>query len=176
MFFFTRQTPGIFKSGSEVFAMLSSAAERLKDRTHIEEEAAPLETSAFRITSGVWSLSNPNRVSLRVGDEADWGLGLSNERSPKLKRLYERRTLWDHTGSGTGCPVRGEGDAEAWMGDRILGLDTVVSAWVGLELLDLFLDSVDGLFSTFSLLGSDVAWENIKEENEPNTCRSKNKK
>lgn len=81
-----------------------------------------------------------------------------------LKRLYERRTLWDHTGSCSGCPVWGGGDAEAWMGERIMGLGVPVSVWVGLETLDLFVDSPDTLFSTFSLLGSDVACEQVPEK------------
>lgn len=159
-FFFTRQTPGMLRSGSVVLLTLSSAAERLKDPTHREEEVPPVR-SALRITSGVWSLSNPKRVSLRVGDEADWGLGLSNDRSPMLRRLYERRTLLDQTGSCSGCfPGLGEGDAEGWMGDKIVGLGAVVSAWGGLEILDLFADSPETLFfSTFSLLGSDAACE-----------------
>lgn len=83
-----------------------------------------------------------------------------------LKRLYVRRTLWDHTGSCSGCPVWEGGDADAWMGERIVGLDTAVSAWVGLETLDLFVDSPDTLFSTFSLLGSDVACEQVTEQNQ----------
>lgn len=154
----------MFRSGSEVLAILSSAAERLKDLTHTEE-AAPLDTSALQITSGVWSLSNPNRVSLRSGDEADCGLGLSNERLPALKRLYERRTLRDHTGSSSGCPVWGGGDAETSMEDRIMGLDTVVSTTgVGLETMDLFLESPDTLLFTFSLLGSDAACEKVTDK------------
>lgn len=86
--FFPRHTPGMFGSTSGGLEALSSA-EMLKEPTEkdMEPRGALRDPSVFRITSGVWRRSKPNRVCLSWGEEERAGLGLSKDLSPILRRL-----------------------------------------------------------------------------------------
>ncbi len=81
----------MFGSNSGGFEVLSSAAEMLKEPSEmdIEPRRANLDPSILRITSGVSSLSKPNRVFRLLGEVegAGWDLGLSKDLSPILNRL-----------------------------------------------------------------------------------------
>lgn len=89
-------------------------------------------------------------------DEAGWDLGLSNDLSPTLRRVYERRTFWDQTRSSADSLGWDDGDEGGRTGESIaiFGAGDVFGDDV--NVLDVFVKTSDNL-STFSLLLSDGA-------------------